>query len=61
MINSFEDIVKYVNDKNFKKIFILCGKKSFITSGAEKLLNIINNKDKKIYYKKSEIPTGRIN
>ncbi len=56
MINSFEDIVKYVNDKNFKKIFILCGKKSFITSGAEKLLNIINNKDKKIYYKKSEIP-----
>jgi len=56
MINSFEDIVKYTNDNNFKKIFILCGKKSFITSGAKKLLNLINCKDKKIYYKKSEIP-----
>ena len=36
MINSTEDIKNYINDKNFKKIFVLCGKKSFITSGAEK-------------------------
>ena len=35
MINSTEDIKKFINDKGFKKIFILCGKKSFVTSGAE--------------------------
>ena len=34
MINSLNDIKKYVNDKIFKKIFIISGQKSFITSGA---------------------------
>ena len=27
MINSLDDIANYLNDKNFKKIFVLCGKK----------------------------------
>ena len=57
MINSIEDIKKFIEDKSFKKIFILCGKKSFISSGAEKILkNITNKKETKIFYKNSEIP-----
>ena len=57
MINTTEDIKKFINDKGFKKIFILCGKKSFVTSGAEiffkKTLRI---KETKLFYKESEIP-----
>ena len=34
-VNKIEDLKKFIDDKSFKKIFILCGKKSFITSGAE--------------------------
>ena len=56
MINSSEDILKYINDKSFKKIFVLCGKKSFVNSGAENLLKNISNKEIKLFYKKSEIP-----
>ena len=56
MINSSEDILKYINDKSFKKIFVLCGKKSFVNSGAENLLKNIVNKEIKLFYKKSEIP-----
>ena len=56
MINSSEDILKYINDKSFKKIFVLCGKKSFVNSGAENLIKNISNKEIKLFYKKSEIP-----
>tara|TARA_Y100000389_G_scaffold63634_1_gene59678 strand:+ start:5139 stop:6245 length:1107 start_codon:yes stop_codon:yes gene_type:complete len=57
MINSIEDITKFINDKSLKKIFILCGKKSFIISGAEKLLNDIqSSKEIRLFYKKSELP-----
>ena len=56
MISSREDILKYINDKSFKKIFVLCGKKSFVNSGAENLLKNISNKEIKLFYKKSEIP-----
>ena len=35
MINSIEDIKKFILDKSFKKIFILCGEKSFVNSGAK--------------------------
>ena len=57
MINSIQDIKNFVNDKSFKKIFILCGKKSFLTSGAENLIkNIITSKEIKLFYKKSELP-----
>ncbi len=43
MISSSEDILKYINDKSFKNIFVLCGKKSFVNSGAENLLKNISN------------------
>ncbi len=57
MVNSIEDIKKFLNDKIFKKIFVLCGKKSFITSGADDLFKkIINDKEFKLFYKNSEIP-----
>ena len=59
MIHTFEDIKKFINDKSFKKIFLLCGKKSFVTSGAEVLIKKIitdNNKEINYFYKSSEIP-----
>ena len=57
MINSKKDIEKFINDRNFKKIFILCGKKSFINSGAEIFFkNLIKNKEVKFFYKNSELP-----
>ena len=57
MVNSIEDLKKFINDKSFKKIFLLCGKKSFITSGAEKFIKKeINNKEIKYFYKNSDLP-----
>ena len=57
MISTTEDILKFVNDKGFKKIFVLCGKKSFVTSGADVFFKkIISDKEIKIFYKNSELP-----
>ena len=57
MINTTEDIKKFIGDKGFKKIFVLCGKKSFVTSGAEIFFNKLLNKKKiKLFYKNSELP-----
>jgi alcohol dehydrogenase len=57
MINTTEDIKKFINDKGFKKIFVLCGKKSFVTSGAELLFQeLLNDKESKLFYKSSELP-----
>ena len=57
MINSIEDIEKFINEKNFKKIFLLCGKKSFVNSGAELLFKDISSFKKiKLFYKNSELP-----
>ena len=57
MINTTEDIKRSINDKSFKKIFILCGKKSFVTSGAEIFFKLLlDNKETKLFYKDSELP-----
>ena len=57
MINSTEDIKTFINDSAFKKIFVLCGKKSFITSGAEFFFKgLLKNKEIKLFYKVSELP-----
>jgi len=57
MINSTEDIKNFINDSGFKKIFVLCGKKSFITSGAENFfIESLRNKETKFFYKSSELP-----
>ncbi len=58
MINTTEDIKKFIDDKAYKKIFVLCGKKSFVTSGAEIFFKkIFRTKETKLFYKVSEIPT----
>ena len=57
MINTTEDIQKFVNDNSFKKIFVLCGKKSFITSGAQIFFNkLLDKKEIKLFYKNSDLP-----
>jgi len=57
MINTIQDIKKFINDTGFKKIFVLCGKKSFITSGAENFFKeLLNNKETRLFYKSSELP-----
>ncbi len=57
MINKIEDILKFINDDSFKKIFVICGKKSFKNSGAQDFLkNIDNKKEIRIFYKSSELP-----
>ena len=48
MVNSIEDIKKFISDNSFKRIFILCGKKSFITSGAEEFFKKNVNKNTKV-------------
>ena len=46
MVNTIEDLKKFINDKGFKRIFLLCGKKSFVTSGAENFIKEeINSKE----------------
>ena len=44
MINSLNDIINFVKDKYYKKIFLLCGKKSFDTSGANIILEDLSIK-----------------
>ncbi len=57
MLSTKEDIKKYIEDKNFKKIFLLCGKKSYVTSGAKLFLEkSLKNKEIKVFYKSSEFP-----
>ena len=57
MINTTDDIKNFINDKGFKKIFILCGKKSFVTSGAEDFFKkLFEKKEIKLFYKNSELP-----
>ena len=57
MISTYKDIKRYVDNKSFKKIFLLCGKKSFITSGGQETFKkILIDKDINLYYKNSEIP-----
>ena len=57
MINTTQDIKKFIDDTSFKKIFVLCGKKSFVTSGAEIFFKeLLNNKKTKLFNKSSELP-----
>ena len=57
MVSSPEDIQKLINDKSFNRVFVLCGKKSFIISGAEELFKkLTHDKEIKIFSKNSELP-----
>ena len=57
MISSLDNLKNFIKDEKFNKIFLLCGKTSFITSGAKIFINNCLDKNKhKIFFKESEIP-----
>ncbi len=56
MINTTDEVLKYLNEKIFKKIFIICGKKSFSTSGADNFIKRVKDKEIKFIFKQSEFP-----
>ena len=52
-----QNLTKFLKEKKFEKIFILCGKKSYVMSGAKRMLNrCLRNKITKYYYKCSSYP-----
>lgn len=58
MVSTIKDFKKFIHDKSFKKIFLLCGKKSFLNSGAKIILNeFATNKKLRYFYKELELPT----
>tara|TARA_B100001287_G_C22651264_1_gene515319 strand:+ start:593 stop:1693 length:1101 start_codon:yes stop_codon:yes gene_type:complete len=57
MITNLDDFKKFILDKSFKKIFVFCGKNSFVNSGANLLFeNIKNLKELRFVYKENNIP-----
>tara|TARA_B100002003_G_scaffold170170_1_gene158093 strand:- start:147 stop:1262 length:1116 start_codon:yes stop_codon:yes gene_type:complete len=51
------DLENFLKNKKFKKIFILCGKKSYVASGAKKILSrYLKNKITKHYFKHLPYP-----
>ena len=55
--NSLENIKHLLKEKNFKKILVFAGKKSFLDSGAESQLNTILFKLKyEVFYKTNQLP-----
>jgi alcohol dehydrogenase class IV len=57
MLSSIKDLKNYIEDKSFKKFFLICGKKSFSISGADIILkDLLKKKETAVYYKYSEYP-----
>jgi len=58
LINSskFSDFNKLINNKKFKKIFIITGENSFYKSKANLLIKFSKNKTLKFFFKKSKFP-----
>lgn len=57
MINSPEDIKEFLENKSFKRIFVLCGRNSYFNSGAEIFFkNIFKSVNAKFFFKKAEQP-----
>lgn len=56
-LSSEQDLENFLKNKKFKKIFVLCGKKSYVESGGQKILSkYLKNKITKHYYKCSPYP-----
>tara|TARA_Y100000590_G_scaffold458199_1_gene612369 strand:- start:168 stop:1283 length:1116 start_codon:yes stop_codon:yes gene_type:complete len=56
-LSSGLDLSLFIKKENYKKIFVLCGKKSYSTSGAKSILTpILKKKNTKYYFKKSYYP-----
>ena len=57
MIDAEKNFENYLGNKSFKKVFLICGKKSFKNSGAENFLKkLLINKKVKMYFKYSDLP-----
>ena len=55
--SSTNELTLFLNDKNFEKILVICGKKSYIASGANKIFdNLLAKKNTKYYFKKFYYP-----
>ena len=56
-MDSIDSLSNLLGDRNFKKIFVLCGNKSFTNSGANVFFkDYIISKEVNFFYKKHEIP-----
>lgn len=54
---SLDDLKLFFQDSKFKKIQLICGKKSFSKSGAEQLISkVLKNKKIYFYFKKAPFP-----
>ena len=52
-----DDLKKFLKEEKHNKILIICGQKSFKSSGANKLFeDLLNNKKVEFYFKKFSIP-----
>ncbi len=52
-----KNLEDFLKQKKFKKVFILCGKKSFVKSGAKKMITkYVKDKIVKYYFKQSPFP-----
>jgi len=57
LLSSEHDLANFLKEKKFEKVFILSGKKSYINSGAKRILSrYLRNKITKHYYKCSPYP-----
>ena len=57
LLSSEQDLANFLKHEKFEKIFILSGKKSYVGSGAKKILNkYLKNKITKYYFKCSPYP-----
>tara|TARA_Y100000590_G_scaffold29108_1_gene32572 strand:- start:1122 stop:2240 length:1119 start_codon:yes stop_codon:yes gene_type:complete len=55
--SSTEDLSFFIKKEKFRKIFVLCGKKSYKASGAQNVINpILKKKNSKIYFKSFPYP-----
>ena len=56
-MNTLEDLRYFLSDSKIKRIFLLCGNKSFSNSGAKKFLSDhLRNKEINFFIKQSEFP-----
>ena len=61
-LSTKKDLELFINNENFKKIFILVGKKSYKLSGINKTLEkLLEKKTIKFYFKQSSFPECFIN
>ena len=56
-LNSSKELILFLKDKNFKKILIVAGKKSYKLSGARKLVDkLLIKKNVRYFFKKFSYP-----